>query len=110
MRRVLWGFFIVLLTFDLGGVAKAGNEYVPNIDISQYYLGNYKPVYNRAYGYPNIPNYRGGGYGYGNSAPYQGNFRFPPGFGYGSIYGNSGHPGFRRYTGPAWQHPAAWGR
>lgn len=46
---------------------------------------------------------------YGNSAPLQGNFKWAPGSGYGSIYGNSGHPGFRNPTGPAWAYPEGWG-
>lgn len=56
-------------------------------------IQGYSPYYGYSYGQ---------GTRYGNSAPYQGNFRFAPGFGYGSIYGNSGHPGFRTYRGPSY--------
>lgn len=62
------------------------------------------PTYNPNYGYSDRV-----GRGYrGNSSPSQGNFRFAPGYGYGSIYGNSGHPGFNRFTGPSWASPYAW--
>lgn len=75
--------------------------------------GNYGGVYrgggntyNPNFGYSDRMNW--GGYR-GSSAPFQGNFRFAPGYGYGSIYGNAGHPGFNRFTGPAWAVPYGWG-
>jgi hypothetical protein len=64
-------------------------------------------TYNPNYGYSDLMN-PSGSYR-GSSAPFQGNFSFPPGMGYGSIYGNSGHPGFNRFTGPAYASPYAWG-
>ena len=74
-----------------GGSSMINDMWNPNA-----YSNTWSPNYGYSTGYGGMGNH------YGNSAPYQGNFRFMPGFGYGSIYGNHGHPGFHNYTGPSW--------
>lgn len=90
-----------------GAAAKAqGVQAIIDRDPVWQRLNTNNRTYSPVYGYSNRL-----GYSYrGNSAPFQGDFTFPPGYGYGSIYGNSGHPGFNRFTGPAWASPYAWGR
>lgn len=109
MRRFLSATALatVLATALVSGATASAQHYQnPGFN---YGTRGYSPAWGYGYDATRGASPFAGASRYGNSAPFQGNFQWAPGFGYGRAYGNYGHPGFNRYVGPSWAFPEAWG-